>query len=406
MELSTRRLGCEFPSIINPDLVEETVLYICICIKQIPDSASVYVDPITGDVDYERFVQVLNSADACAVESAVRLKESLYCRGDPSGRPEKNDTAGRPEKNDTSGRPEKNDTSGRPEKNDATGSSTCVIKVITLGPKDAEGALRAALALGADSAVRLWNASAGEWGPFTVAAALAGYFKNEANLPDLVLCGDSSSDWSSGIVGPALAEQLNLPQVTGVMQLGLRGDDEMLRGVYPERSEWAQNDKKKAVGDINPTTIDIGSGITVGELTESNMVILQLTRKLERGYRELLEAELPLLVTVTSDLNEPRYPSLPAHLAALRAEIPVLDPRALMDDDRLHATEEVTLLELHAPRPLPRHIPAPDSRHSAYQRISEIVASGATGRKTQLVQGTPEELANVLVDFLKNRGFV
>jgi electron transfer flavoprotein beta subunit len=278
--------------------------------------------------------------------------------------------------------------------------------VITLGPKDAEGALRAALALGADRAVRLWNASAGEWGPFTAAAALAGYFKNEASLPDLVLCGDSSSDWSSGIVGPALAEQLNLPQVTGVMQLGLREDDKILREVSTERSQWAQNDTKKAVDDINLTTNDMGLGITISELTGSNMVILQLTRKLERGYRELLEAELPLLVTVTSDLNEPRYPSLPAHLAALRAEIPVLDPRALIDDDWLHAIEEVTLLELHAPRPLPRHIPAPDSRHSAYQRIGEIVAGGATGRKTQLVQGTSEELANVLVDFLKNRGFV
>jgi len=301
-------------------------LYICVCIKQTPDSASVYVDPITGDVDYERFVQVLNPADVCAVEAAVRLKEALYSRGDPRGR------------------------------------SDCTIKVLTLGPKDAEGALRAALALGADSALRLWNVGAGEWGPFTVAAALAGHLKSETFLPDLVLCGDRSSDWSSGIVGPALAEQLDLPQVTSVMQLKL--------------------------------------------LEEHETVTLQLTRKLERGYRELLEAELPLLITVTSDLNEPRYPSLPAHLASLKAEIPVLDPQAQMSDSWLHGTDEMTLLEIHAPRPLPRHISAPNSRHSAYQRIGEIVAGGATGRKTQLVQGTPEELAKVLIDFLKNRGFV
>ena len=60
---------------------------------------------------------------------------------------------------------------------------------------------------------------------------------------------------------------------------------------------------------------------------EKKPVTLELTRKLEKGYRELLEAELPLLITVTSELNEPRYPSLPAHLAALKAEIPVLDPQ-------------------------------------------------------------------------------
>jgi electron transfer flavoprotein beta subunit len=289
----------------------------------------VYVDPITGQVDYERFVQVLNPADACAVEAAVRLKERV-------------------------------------------GGT---LKVLTLGPKDAEGALRAALAIGADSALRLWNMHAGAWGPFAVAAALAGYLRSEIPSPDLVLCGDSSSDWSSGIVGPALAQQLDLPQVTSVAQLKLLEENEILRS--------AQDD-------------------TVTSLR----MILQLTRKLERGYRELLEAELPLLITVTGDLNEPRYPSLPAHLAALKAEIPVLDPHPLMDDIWLDAADEMTLLEIHTPRPRPRHIAAPDSRHSAYQRIGEIVAGGATGRKTQLVKGSPEELAKVLVEFLKDRGFV
>jgi electron transfer flavoprotein beta subunit len=295
---------------------------ITVCVKQTPDSSSVYIDPITGQVDFERFVQVLNAADACAVEAAVRIKEAL----------------------------------------NSMGVSGCTITVLTLGPKDAEGALKAALAIGADSAVRLWNSYADEWGPFTVAAALAGYLQSGTFLPDLVLCGDASSDWSSGIVGPALAQQLDLPQATNVTQLTL--------------------------------------------LEERDPVTLQLTRKLERGYRELLEAELPLLITVTGDLNEPRYPSLPAHLAALKAEIPVLDPQTQMSDTWLNGTDEMTLLEIHAPRPLPRHIPAPNSQHSAYQRIGEIVAGGATGRKTQLIQGTPEELAKVLVDFLKDRGFV
>ena len=319
-------------------------MYICVCVKQTPDSASVYVDPITGQVDYERFVQVLNQADACAVEAAVRLKEALYSRGDPRGRPGNSDPRGRPGNDDLRGRQE------------------VTIEVLTLGPKDAEGALRAALAIGADSAVRLWNSYADEWGPFTVAAAIAGYLQNETFIPDLVLCGDASSEWSSGIVGPALAQQLDLPQATNVTQLTL--------------------------------------------LEERDPVTLQLTRKLERGYRELLEAELPLLITVTGDLNEPRYPSLPAHVAALKAEIPVLDPQTLMNDAWLDGTDEMTLLEIHTPRPLPRHIPAPDSRHSAYQRIGEIVAGGATGRKTQLVEGSPDELAKVLVDFLKDRGFV
>ncbi len=194
-------------------------MFICVCVKQTPDSASVYIDPISGKLDVERFVQVLNPADACAAEAAVRLKEQL-------------------------------------------GAS---VQVITLGPLDAEGALRAALALGADSAVRLWHPQAAEWGPATVASALAAYLNNGSMLPDLVLCGDNASDWSSGIVGPTLAERLDLPQITGVNQI--------------------------------VATVD------------GDRVTFQLTRKLERGYRELLAAQLPLVITVTSDLNEAsQYP--------------------------------------------------------------------------------------------------
>jgi electron transfer flavoprotein beta subunit len=299
-----------------PTELKGNILQICVCIKQTPDSVSVYVDPVTGEVDSERFVQVLNPADACAVEAAVRIKEQVGA----------------------------------------------AVKVLTLGPKDAEGALRTALAIGAGSALRLWNPQAAGWGPFTVAAALASCLQHEASRPDLILCGDSASDWSSGVVGPALAQQLDLPQVTSVAQLNL--------------------------------------------LKEQAPITLRLTRKLERGYHELLEAGLPLLLTVTGDLNEPRYPSLPAHLAALKAHIPVLDPLPLMDDVWLNSPDEMTLLEIHSPRPRPHRIAAPDSQHSAYQRIGEIVAGGAIGRQARLVEGTPGELARELVEFLKAKGFV
>src|SRR5216683_3857491 len=289
------------------------MLHVCVCVKQTPESASVYIDPITEQVDVERFVEVLNPADACAVEAAVRLKEQ------------------------------------------AGGT----IKVLTIGPKDAEGALRAALAIGADSALRLWNSQAAAWGPFTVAAALAAYLQHEPPTPDLILCGDASSDWSSGIVGPALAEQLALPQLTGVAQLEL--------------------------------------------LKEQNPLTIRVTRKLERGYRELLEAQLPLLITVTSELNEPRYPSLPAHMAALAAKIPVIDPLSLDNTLGQDEADETTILEMHTPRPLPKRIAAPDSHHSAFERIGEIISGGATGRQTKLVEGSPEELAKVLVEYFQEK---
>src|SRR5947207_13532544 len=117
-------------------------MYICVCVKQTPDSSSVYTDPIGGKVDEERFVQVLNPADACAVEAAVRLKEQ----------------------------------------------SGGMVLALTFAPEDAEGALRAALAIGADTALRVWSSQAGEWGPFMVAAALAACIGGEMPAFDLILC--------------------------------------------------------------------------------------------------------------------------------------------------------------------------------------------------------------------------
>ena len=289
-------------------------MQICVCVKQTPDSSSVYIDPISGQVDVERFVQIMNPADACAVEAAVRLKEQV------GG----------------------------------------FIEVVTVGPADAEGTLRAALALGADRAVRLWHTQASEWGPFTVSTVLAAHIQQQLPQPDLILCGDTASDWSSGIVGPAMAERLHLPQVTSVSHL-----------------------------DLLPASV------------EDDQLTLLVTRKLERGYRERLEAQLPLLMSVSSDLNEPRYPSLPAHIAALRANIPVEYPLPIQEE-----AEETILLEMHTPRPRARHVPTPDSHHSAFDRIGEIIMGGATGRQTRLVEGTNEELAQVLVNFLREKGFL
>ena len=286
-----------------------------VCVKQTPDSTSVYVDPVTGQVDVERFVQVLNPADACAIEAAVRLKEQV-------------------------------------------GGT---ITVLTLGPHEAEGALRAGLAIGADTAIRLWHDAADEWGAFTVAKAMATYMQSAETFPDLIFCGDSSSDWSSGIIGPALAQHLNIPQITNVAQVSL--------------------------------------------VPQQEFTHLRATRKLERGYREILEIEMPCVLMVTASLNEPRYPSLPAHLAALKAPIQVLDALFFIDLSE-ESNDETILLEMHSPRPRPRYVATPNSKDSAYQRIGDIVSGGATGRKTRLIEGTSEELATALAEFLRLRGFL
>ncbi|WP_376797379.1 electron transfer flavoprotein subunit beta/FixA family protein [Thermogemmatispora sp.] len=288
---------------------------IAVCLKQAPDSSSVYVDPISGEVDRERFVQSLNAADACALEAALRLKEKV-------------------------------------------GGS---ILALTVGPEESEEVLRVALAMGADSVERLWHASAADWGPLTIAAALAARLRADSALPELIFCGEASSDWASGTVGPALAAYLGLPQITGVI------------GLEP--------------------------------LEEDGSLLLRLSRRLERGYRERLLAKPPLLLTVHETLNEPRYPSLPAHLAALQATIAVSNPLELLQFACASEAEETTIVEVRTPRPRPHRIPIPDSQLSPFERIGAIITGGTARRQTRLVEGSAEELARELVRFLRERGF-
>jgi len=153
---------------------EGNAVKIVVCIKQVPDPGSVDVDPVTGAIDEERLIHVVNPADECAVEEAVRIKEKV-------------------------------------------GGGEVV--VITLGPPRAEEALRQCLALGADQAVRVWDRGLEALSALATAQILAQAIKSREY--DLVMCGARSADWGSGQVGPAIAELLGLPQVCHITKLEL-----------------------------------------------------------------------------------------------------------------------------------------------------------------------------------------
>src|SRR5262245_6279370 len=86
--------------------------------------------------------------------------------------------------------------------------------VVTVGPEDAEEALLACLAKGADRAIRIWDDALADPEPLLVASVLAPLVEREA--PDLVLCGVQSSDAASSATGVALAGLLELPHVAVV----------------------------------------------------------------------------------------------------------------------------------------------------------------------------------------------
>lgn len=165
------------------------------------------------------------------------------------------------------------------------------VTALTIAGPDGAQALRLALAMGADRAILLSDPAFAEVSAFGKARILAAALEKLGSY-DLVLCGRQAGDVEMGLVGPFLAETLQLPCVTLV---------------------------------ANVETYD-------GHL--------RLRRPIEGGY-EILEAPLPLLVTVTNDeSNIPRLPTILGIRNARRQEIPawsaadlyldpaVIDPQA------------------------------------------------------------------------------
>jgi len=138
------------------------------------------------------------------------------------------------------------------------------VTVVAVGPGRTETALRSALAMGADRAVWLEQEQAGE-DEFVMAAKLAAIIRT---LPfDLILCGYMAVDSGAGQGGARLAEELGIPHAAAIVKLELEGS------------------------------------------------LARVERDAE-GDKELLEVELPAVLTAQQGLNEPRYPSLPGIMKA------------------------------------------------------------------------------------------
>jgi electron transfer flavoprotein beta subunit len=150
------------------------------------------------------------------------------------------------------------------------------VTVITIGSEKVKESLHQALAMGADQAIRLTDPVFEQADSFGKARILAAALRKVGDF-DIVLCGRQAGDVELGLVGPFLAEEMELPCAT------------LIANVEPQN----------------------GNGK------------VRLRRPIETGY-DILEAPLPLLGTVTNDeSNVPRYASVRGILAARRAEIPI-----------------------------------------------------------------------------------
>ncbi len=210
---------------------------IVVCIKQVPDTAEVRINPETGTLIREGVPSIINPFDMHAIEAGLYIKEK---------------------------------TGGK-------------VTVITMGPPQAETALREAISMGADEGVLLSDrafAGSDTWATsFTLSKAIA---KLRA---DVIFCGKQAIDGDTAQVGPETAEFLNIPHISYIRKI----------------EEVSQN------------------GIRVQRL-------------MDEGY-DVIESALPVLLTVVKELNEPRLPSLKGKMTAKKAVIKKWGQADIMADE-------------------------------------------------------------------------
>lgn len=190
---------------------------IIVCIKQVPGITEVKINPETNTLIREGIPNIINPFDMYAIEEALRLKEKFGGK----------------------------------------------VSVISLGPPQAINALKEAVGMGADEAIQLSDrifAGSDSWATaYTLALAI-----KKLGEFNIILCGKQAIDGDTGQVGPGIASQLGITQLTYVFKI---------------------------------ITLDPEAGTIIVE------------RLLEEG-REIVEAKLPALLTVVKDINQPRSATL------------------------------------------------------------------------------------------------
>lgn len=206
---------------------------IVVCVKHVPDpNLPMRVDPATRRLVRDPAQSVLDTADEYGVEAGLRLVEQHGGE----------------------------------------------VVALSMGPPAAEEALRRAMAMGAERAILITDPALAGSDALATARALAAVVRQES--PDLVICATESTDAYSGMTPGAMAEILDLPQLT-----------------------FARS-------------VDVADGaITIQRATDT-------------GY-QTVTASLPALLTVTASIAEPRYPSFKGLMAAKRKAIEQRDAASL-----------------------------------------------------------------------------
>lgn len=183
---------------------------IAVCIKQVPDTTEVKLDPKTGTLIREGVPSIINPDDKAGLEAALRIK-------------------------------------------DENGSH---VTVISMGPPQADLALREALAMGADEAILLTDRAFGGADTWATSSTIAAALRKLKF--DLIITGRQAIDGDTAQVGPQIAEHLNLPNISYAEEIKTDGEYITVKRQYEDRYD-------------------------------------------------IIRAKLPVLITALAELNKPRY---------------------------------------------------------------------------------------------------
>ena len=208
---------------------------IVVCIKQVPDTAEVKLDPKTNTLIREGVPSIINHDDKAGLETALQLREQV-------------------------------------------GGT---VTVVCMGPPQADVALREALAMGADEAYLLSAREFGGSDTYATATILAAALGKIGF--DLVITGRQAIDGDTAQVGPQIAEQLHIPQVSYAEALRVEGGHVIVQRQFEDRSH-------------------------------------------------LLQVQLPCLVTALSELNQARYMSVSGIVDAYAKDVTVWGFEDLKND--------------------------------------------------------------------------
>jgi len=230
----------------------------------------VQIDPKTNTLVREGVVSIINPFDVYAIEEGIRLKEKF-------------------------------------------GGKTTVI---SMGPPQAEAALKEAISLGCDEGILVGDRAFAGSDTLATSYTLAKAIQKIKEF-DIILCGKQASDGDTAQVGPGISAHLDIPQITYVKK--------------------------------------------IEEIKDNQMIVERMT---EEGY-EIIKVSLPCLLTVVKEINEPRIPSLKGMMRAKKAVITNWKAIDLeTEEDRLGLTGSPTqVVRIFTPPPRPKgHIfdSAPD----------------------------------------------